>query len=81
MRNKGIRGINDEVIKKSKNCIYGCIRRKRFRNFGGQGKPSPIRTIKESSNVKNQKEEERNEPRTKESDNDYFHRKRKDETR
>ena len=35
----------------------------------------------QGSNERNQKELEKDEPRTKESDNDPFHRKRKDETR
>ena len=44
-RNEVLRGVKNKLIKKSKNGIYGCKEGKRCINFGGQGKPSPIRTI------------------------------------
>ena len=42
---------------------------------------NPAQSARSKFQRKNQKEEERDEPQTKELDNDHFQRKRKDETK
>ena len=79
-KNKVICGIKDEFNKKIQGLQLRMQKTKEMQKFQWPGKTQP-NLHDRSFNERNQKELEKDEPRTKESNNDHFHRKREDETK